>query len=157
RVGHRPEGRAEQGQEKALHGPDDTMRAMKMLAFFLLALGSASAASAAGPPLLLQHPTLSRDTIAFDFAGEIWTVPREGGAARRLVAGLGRSGSPIFSPDGSLVAYTGTYDENTDVYVVPAGGGEPRRLTYHPGPDVAVAWTPDGKSILFHSSRKTYR
>jgi len=130
---------------------------MKILAAFVIALASAATAFAAGPPLLLQHPTLSRDSIAFDFAGEIWTVPREGGTARRLVAGQGRSGSPIFSPDGSLVAYTGTYDENTDVYVVPSGGGEPRRLTHHPGPDIAVAWTPDGKSILFHSARKTYR
>jgi tricorn protease len=130
---------------------------MKTLALVLLALAGSAAPALAAAPLLLQHPTVSRDTIAFEFAGEIWAVPREGGAARRLVAGQGRNGSPLFSPDGSLLAYTGTYDDNADVYVVPASGGEPRRLTYHPGPDVAVAWHPDGKSILFHSSRKTYR
>ena len=130
---------------------------MKILAPAFLVLASAVPSFAAGSPLLLRHPTVSRDTIAFEFAGEIWTVPREGGTARRLVAGQGRSGAPIFSPDGSQIAYTGTYDENADVYVVPAGGGEPRRLTHHPGLDSAVAWTPDGKSILFHSARKTYR
>jgi tricorn protease len=129
---------------------------MKTLAIVLLCLASAGTASAA-PPLLLQHPTLSRDTIAFDFAGEVWTVSREGGAARRLVAGQGRNAGPVFSPDGSLLAYTGTYDENADVYVVPATGGQPTRLTYHPGPDEAVGWSPDGKSILFRSGRKTYR
>jgi tricorn protease len=111
----------------------------------------------AAPPLLLQHPTLSKDKIAFDFAGEIWTVPREGGAAHRLVAGQGRNGAPIFSPDGSRIAYTGIYDENADVYVVSAAGGQPTRLTYHPGPDQAVGWTPDGKSVLFRSNRKTTR
>ena len=116
-----------------------------------------AAASAAPPPLLLQHPTLSKDTIAFDFAGEIWTVARAGGAASRLVTGQGRNFGPVFSPDGSRIAFTGTYDENTDVYVVPASGGEPTRLTYHPGPDVAVGWSPDGKSILFQSGRKTLR
>lgn len=113
--------------------------------------------AAAAPALLLQHPTLSRDAIAFEFAGEIWTVARDGGVARRLVAGQGRNGRPLFSPDGSLIAFTGTYDENADVYVVPVTGGQPTRLTYHPGPDEAVGWTPDGKAILFHSARKTYR
>ena len=123
-----------------------------------VALGAmATGRAAAAPRLILQHPTLSRDAIAFEFAGEIWTVARDGGLARRLVAGQGRNGQPVFSPDGSLIAFTGTYDENADVYVVPVAGGQPTRLTYHPGPDEAVGWTPDGKAILFHSARKTYR
>ena len=133
---------------------------MKTAATLLLTLSSlvlGGDVSAAPAPLLLQHPTLSRDAIAFDFAGEIWTVAREGGTARRLVAGQGRNSGPLFSPDGSLVAYTGTYDENADVYVAPAAGGQPTRLTYHPGLDIPVGWTPDGKSVLFFSTRKTYR
>jgi len=95
-----------------------------------------------------RSPSLSRDVIAFDFGGEIWTVPRDGGTARRLVTGQRRNERPIFSPDGSLIAYAGIYDENADVYVVPTAGGEPRRLTYHPGPDEPVGWTPDGKAVL---------
>jgi tricorn protease len=130
---------------------------MKTFAIGVWCITSAGLAWAAAPPLLLQHPTLSRDTIAFDFAGEIWTVPREGGTARRLVAGQGRNGGPVFSPDGSRIAFTGTYDENADVYVVEAAGGQPRRLTHHPGLDEAVGWTPDGKAILFRSERQTYR
>ena len=130
---------------------------MKTAATLLLSLALEGKVSAASAPLLLQHPTLSRDAIAFDFAGEIWTVARDGGTARRLVAGQGRNSGPLFSPDGSLVAYTGTYDENADVYVAPAAGGQPTRLTYHPGLDVPVGWTPDGKSVLFFSARKTYR
>ena len=126
-----------------------------LLGMALGAMGTGTAAAA--PPLLLQHPTLSRDAIAFEFAGEIWTVARDGGVARRLVAGQGRNGQPVFSPDGSLIAFTGTYDQNADVYVVPVAGGQPTRLTYHPGPDEAVGWTPDGKAILFRSGRKTYR
>ncbi|HVD76129.1 MAG TPA: PDZ domain-containing protein [Vicinamibacteria bacterium] len=129
--------------------------AMVLLAVALGAMATGRAAAA--PRLILQHPTLSRDAIAFEFAGEIWTVARDGGLARRLVAGQGRNGQPVFSPDGSLIAFTGTYDENADVYVVPVAGGQPTRLTYHPGPDEAVGWTPDGKAILFHSARKTYR
>jgi tricorn protease len=130
---------------------------MKTTVFVLLSLALGGDVSAASAPLLLQHPTMSRDAIAFDFAGEIWSVAREGGTARRLVAGQGRNSGPLFSPDGALVAYTGTYDENSDVYVAPAAGGQPTRLTYHPGLDIPVGWTPDGRSVLFFSARKTYR
>ncbi|MBK9966459.1 MAG: PD40 domain-containing protein [Holophagales bacterium] len=126
-------------------------------AIALLVLCSTFGANAAPPPRLLQDPSLSATRIAFAFAGEIWTVPREGGEASRLASGQLRNRRPLFSPDGTTVAFTGTYDENEDVYVVPAGGGEPRRLTHHPGPDVAVGFTPDGKKVLFVSMRRTAR
>lgn len=112
---------------------------------------------AGGIPLLLQHPTLSRTRIAFEYAGQIWDVSRQGGEARRLVAGAGRCLRPIYSPDGSRIAYTGEYDGNYDVYVVPAEGGEPQRLTYHPAPDQALGWSPDGRRIVFESTRATPR
>jgi tricorn protease len=107
-------------------------------------------------PLLLQTPTLSKTQVAFAYGGDIWIAGREGGAARRLVTGMGALSHPIFSPDGTMLVYTGNYDDNTDIYVVPASGGEPRRLTYHPGPDVALGWTSDGKQILFKSARNSY-
>jgi tricorn protease len=89
----------------------------------------------------------------FSYAGDLWSVPREGGEAKRLTAGPGVETDPVFSPDGSLIAFTGEYDGNVDVFVMPASGGVPRRLTYHPGQDAAVGWTPDGKRVLFVSSR----
>ncbi len=127
--------------------------ALSGLAFLV----AAPALSQTPPPLLLQHPTLSRTSIAFEYAGEIWTVPRGGGRAGRLVTGEGQSSHPIFSPDGSRIAFTGRYDGNTDVYVVASTGGEPRRLTWHPGIDEAVGWTPDGRSVLFHTPRAVPR
>ena len=123
----------------------------------LLVLSSSLGAIAAPPPRLLQEPSVSATRIAFAFAGEIWTVPREGGEATRLVSGQLRNRRPIFSPDGASIAFTGTYDENADVYVVSAGGGEPRRLTHHPGPDAAIGFTSDGKRVLFTSMRRTPR
>ncbi|MEP7336217.1 MAG: protease, partial [Acidobacteriota bacterium] len=107
-------------------------------------------------PLLMQRPTVSKTHIAFNYAGDLWIVPRAGGEATRLTTGVGIETNPIYSPDGSQIAFTGQYDGNTDVFTIPAGGGVPKRLTWHPGADVAIAWTPDGKSILFRSARASY-
>ena len=89
----------------------------------------------------------------FSYAGDLWSVPRGGGEAKRLTTAPGVETDPVFSPDGSSIAFTGEYDGNVDVFVMPAEGGVPRRLTYHPGQDGAVGWTPDGKRVLFVSSR----
>src|SRR5579862_8396425 len=101
--------------------------------------------------LLFRKPALSRTQIVFSFAGDLWSVPREGGEARRLTTSPGIETDPVFSPDGSQIAFTGEYDGNVDVFVMPASGGVPKRLTYHPGRDEVVGWTPDGKRVLFRS------
>ncbi|MBI1789006.1 MAG: PD40 domain-containing protein [Acidobacteria bacterium] len=112
-------------------------------------------AAEAGSSLLLQKPALSATRIVFAYAGDLWSVPREGGDARRLTTGPGVETDPVFSPDGSHIAFTGEYDGNTDVFVMPASGGTPRRLTFHPGFDGAIGWTPDGKRVLFASTRSS--
>ena len=104
---------------------------------------------------LLRRPTVSRDLVAFAYGGDIWTVPRSGGLARRITATPQAETDPRFSPDGSRIAFTATFAGNTDVYVVPTAGGEPTRLTYHPGVDAVRGWTPDGRRVMFGSSRGT--
>jgi len=116
-----------------------------------------SAVLASTPLVVLQNPTLSATHIAFAHAGQIWTVPREGGRASRLVTGQSANDYPVYSPDGRYIAYAGTYNGNTDVYVVDASGGEPKRLTYYPGVDVPVAFTPDGQHVLLRSMRSSPR
>ncbi|HKX00095.1 MAG TPA: PDZ domain-containing protein [Bryobacteraceae bacterium] len=127
---------------------------MTRLAFAALAIFAASVSFAdTGSHLLLRKPALSNTQIVFSYAGDLWSVPREGGHARRLTTSAGVETDPIFSPDGTKIAFTGEYDGNVDVFVMPASGGMPKRLTYHPGPDVAVGWTSDGKRVLFKSNR----
>ena len=123
------------------------------LVLLLVLAGTTSLLIAADPPLVLRDPTMNRTTIVFSYAGDLWSVPREGGDARRLTTSPGIEGSPYFSPDGTQIAFTGEYDGNVDVYVMPAIGGIPRRLTFHPEADRAVGWTPDGKRVLFVSHR----
>jgi tricorn protease len=111
-------------------------------------------AHAAPKPHIFQRPSLSHDLIAFGYAGDLWTVPREGGRATRLTIGVGIETAPVFSPDGNTIAFTADYDGNTDVFTIPATGGIPYRVTYHPTNDFAVGWTPDGKQIIFRSNRQ---
>jgi len=107
-------------------------------------------------PLLLRQPTVSKTEIVFTYGGDLWSVAREGGDARRLTSALGTNIGAKFSPDGSMLAFTGRYSGNADVYVMPAIGGQPRRLTYHPEADEVMGWTPDGKSVVFRSTRHSY-
>ena len=105
---------------------------------------------------LLEKPTLSRTAIVFVYADELWSVPREGGEAKRLTVGGGTKTNPKFSPDGSQIAFTAEYDGNVDVFTMPASGGVPKRVTFHPSPDVVLGWTPDGSRILFTSPRSSF-
>src|SRR5689334_4013087 len=126
---------------------------MRLTALALFLLIYVSSTGFAQGTRLLRHPTVSRDSIAFEYAGDLWIVPRSGGAARRLTSTPGAEVDPYFSPDGSQIAYTSTVAGNTDVYVVSSAGGDPRRLTFHPGVDRVRGWSPDGRRIIFGSVR----
>src|SRR5215510_4444065 len=125
----------------------------RYLTLTLLVCAAFSAVATAQETRLLRHPTVSRDLVAFEYAGDLWTVSRSGGQARRLTATPGVEIDPCFSPDGSQIAFTATVAGNTDVYVAPTAGGDPKRLTYHPGSDRVRGWTPDGRRIIFASAR----
>jgi tricorn protease len=129
----------------------------QFLAAALILLASAFAQSApSDPPLLLRYPTVSKTSIVFNYADDLWSVSREGGVAHRLTSGVGTESLPFFSPDGGMVAFSGEYDGNLDVFVVPAAGGVPRRLTYHPSEEYAGGWTPDGKKVFFTSAGSNF-
>lgn len=112
---------------------------------------------------LLRFPSTNGSEIAFTYAGDIWTVPVEGGDAHRLTSHIGYEIFARYSPDGKNIAFTGEYDGNREVYLIPAKGGEPQRLTYtstnardelgdRMGPNnMVLTWTPDGKSVVFRN------
>lgn len=132
-----------------------TLFLRSLLCVYLLSCGADRIGAQA--PLLIDNPTLSKSQIAFSYAGDIWTVDRSGGNARRLTTHAAREVYPTFSPDGSKVAFARLNSMAApnawDVYVASIDGGEERRVTYHPDLDLPVNWTPDGKSILIVSLR----
>jgi len=112
---------------------------------------------------LLRFPAVNNQTIVFTYAGDLYSVAKTGGTARRITSGDGYEMFPRFSPDGKWIAFTGQYDGNTEVYLIPAEGGIPKRLTYtatlgrddisdRMGPNnIVMCWTPDGKKIIYRS------
>ena len=79
---------------------------------------------------LLRFPSVGGDQIVFTYAGDLYTVPIEGGTAVRLTSDVGYEIFSRFSPDGKTIAFTAQYDGNTEVYTMPAQGGVPKRITY---------------------------
>lgn len=120
----------------------------------LSTLASAAASHRSGhtpDARMLRYPDVSAELIVFSYAGDLWTVPKNGGVARRLSSAKGAKMFPKFSPDGTMIAFSGNYDGNTDVYVMPSQGGIPKRLTHHSSDDLVVEWYPDGEHVLYRS------
>ncbi len=117
---------------------------------------------------LMRFPGISKEKIVFSYAGDLYTVPVEGGTARKITSHKGMEMFPRFSPDGSQIAFTGQYDGNTEVFVVPSEGGIPKRITYtatlgrddvadRMGPNnIVITWTPDGQNVVFRTRKHSF-
>ncbi len=104
---------------------------MKRISIFFLLMISASLLWAqADGARILRFPTVHGDQVVFTKSGDLYTVDKPGGMARKLTNGEGYEMFAKLSPDGKHIAFTGQYDGNTEVYVMPATGGTPKRLTY---------------------------
>jgi tricorn protease len=147
------------------------MRLFLRLFVPLLIIGSAFSASAQAPTdatRLLRFPTTNGPQIVFSYAGQLYTVGRDGGTARRLTSGPGYSSFPRFSADGSQLAFTSHYEGNTEVYVMPGDGGAPKRLTTtatlgrddisdRMGPNnIVMTWQNTKPVVVFRSRMKSY-
>lgn len=118
----------------------------------LMSLGAAAADS--GSPLWLRNVKISPDgkTIAFTYKGDIWTVPVEGGEARRLTTQTSYETSPVWSPDSRTIAFASDRHGNMDIYTMPATGGTPRRITTNSAKETPEAFSPDGRYVYFSAA-----
>ncbi len=149
---------------------------MNMLCRFLFfsitivvtSLTTASAQNLPNTTRLLRFPTTNDRDIVFCYAGQLYTVAKDGGTARRLTSGPGYTSFARFSPDGNQIAFTSEYDGNREVYVMPAEGGAPKRLTTSAtlgrddvsdrmGPNnIVMAWENTKPLVVFRSRMKSF-
>jgi len=122
----------------------------------VLVLLLTSAAVCQGNPLWLRYPAISPDgqTIAFEYKGDIYSVPASGGAATPLTLGEAYDFAPVWSHDGRQIAFASDRYGNFDVFVMPATGGEAKRLTFHSTREIPSSFTADDKAVLFNASRQ---
>src|SRR5258705_3612088 len=126
---------------------------MWTLGYALISRSTPGFARQADPPRLYTQISMSKTRIAFAHAGDIWVVPRGGGAAARVTEGPEDDSNPGFSPDGARIAFSRAVGGSADVYVVSVGGGTLTRLTFHPASELVRGWSPDGADILFTAAR----
>ena len=119
-----------------------------------IAVAAAALAADAPDPTrgLCRYPDISKDSIVFTYANDLWIVAKDGGTARPLASPPGFEGQARFSPDGSTIAFRANYDQGLDLYTLPVAGGIPQRVTHHPAPEGLCEWTPDGSGLLFMTS-----
>ncbi len=93
----------------------------QLLSLLILALPILSSASD-NQARLLRFPTIGGGKIVFSYAGDLYSVDADGGAATRLTSHVGYEVFPKISPDGKTIVFTGQYDGNTEVYFHASGG-----------------------------------
>ncbi|MBX3379150.1 MAG: PDZ domain-containing protein [Phycisphaeraceae bacterium] len=113
--------------------------------------GAATSALADVSPsgVMLRFPAISKDRIAFVYANDVWTAPRDGGAATPLSTPAGIEMFPRFNPDGSQIVFSADYDGVQSLYTIPVAGGVSTRVTNFASPPMPVGWTNQNEIVFF--------
>ncbi|WP_298653769.1 S41 family peptidase [uncultured Proteiniphilum sp.] len=139
---------------------------MRKLTILLLSSFFFLQAPAMDDARMMRYPDINGNLITFVYAGDIWTVNADGGAARRITSHPGIELFPKISPDGKWIAFSAEYSGSRQIWVMPSGGGTARQLTFYNSigempprggfDNVVLDWTPDSKQILFRANRTSF-
>ena len=97
-------------------------------------------------------------TIVFDLAGDIYTVPLSGGKATRLTEGMAIDAQPRFSPDGQTIVFASDRTGAENLWLMNEDGKNQRAFTRGDrGQYISPEWTPDGNYIVVSRSNTDIR
>src|SRR5262249_37820666 len=119
-----------------------------------------------GRPRFVKGPKYIRNAsvspsgarAAFEFRGEIVTVPAEKGDPRNLTNTPGvHEREPAWSPDGKSIAYFSDADGEYALHVRPASGFAPAKIYKLSGAGFyeEPVWSPDSKKLAFVDNSNT--
>jgi Tol biopolymer transport system component len=95
-------------------------------------------------------------TIVFDLLGHLYTVPVQGGVARRITSGMAFDSQPRYSPDGSKIAFVSDRSGASNLWVVSTDGSETFQITKEDRTMfVSPVWAKNGEYV-FVSRKKPY-
>jgi dipeptidyl aminopeptidase/acylaminoacyl peptidase len=115
------------------------------------------------PPIETERFVFKRDGDGYldDRTQQIFLIDLEGGKARQLTRGERDHWTPVWSPDGTMLAYAakerGEFDRdsNYEIYVQRADTGEPRKLSTFIGADndqdwgARPSWSADSRRLVW--------
>ncbi len=94
------------------------------------------------------------------FVNEIYTMEGDGKRQVRLTYNEFDDASPIWSPQGNLIAFLSDRGAGYDIYLMNPDGSDQRPLrdAEHGGPLATdnIKWSPDGKRIMYSVGGKIY-
>jgi Tol biopolymer transport system component len=99
--------------------------------------------------------TVSPDqsTIVFDLQGVLWSIPFQGGTAKRLTDPFLEPARPDYSPKGGAIAFEAYRGGTFHIWTMHPDGSGLRQLTNGHGDDRDPRFSPDGTKIAFSSDR----
>ncbi|HEX6982300.1 MAG TPA: amidohydrolase, partial [Balneolaceae bacterium] len=93
------------------------------------------------------HP--SGEKIIFDYMGDLYELPIEGGEARQLTDGMAFDSQPQYSPDGTKVVYISDRSGGDNVWILNLETMEADQRTHGNNYRMqSPIWTPNGKYII---------
>lgn len=91
--------------------------------------------------------------IVFDMLGDIYTLPVEGGTAKRIHGGMSFESQPKFSPDGGTIVFLSDRSGAENVWVMKPDGTDAKAITKDTkAMFVSPTWTEDGQYIAVSKS-----
>ena len=89
---------------------------------------------------LLRFPATNGTDVVFSYAGDLWTVPIQGGEARRLTSHIGYELFARYSPDGKQIVFRNRTEDgfSGQLWTVSPDGGMPAQV---PLPEVTCRAT----------------
>jgi len=97
-------------------------------------------------------------TIIFDMLGDIYSIPIEGGEAKKITKGLAYDVHPRFSPDGKSIVFISDKSGSDNIWTLELSSGEDKQITKDVNQNYFAAdWSPDGDYIVGTKGRRNIK